>query len=125
MKKVLLSLIVCVYATVAVSLNGVEQNVIPLTEMEIGVPLDDADGSDPLKPTDPTRFQATISGHTIQVVANTGMIARMQVENNTTGEIMEDMSFTANTLFSITATGSYTLYIKSGNTLVAGEFEVE
>ena len=93
--------------------------------MEIGVPLDDADGSDPLKPTDPTRFQATISGHTIQVVANTGMIARMQVENNTTGEIMEDMSFTANTLFSITATGSYTLYIKSGNTLVAGEFEVE
>ena len=125
MKKVLLSLIVCVYATVAVSLNGVEQNVIPLTEMEIGVPLDDADGSDPLKPTDPTRFQATISGNVLHVVANTGMIARMQVENNTTGEVVEEKSFTATTVVSISAAGSYTLYIQSGNTMVAGEFEVE
>ena len=104
-----------------------EEQVIVLEEVCCLVPLDEPGEDDRIDPSTPplTRFQATISGHTLQVVANTGMIARMQVENNTTGEIMEDISFTNNTLFSITATGSYTLYIKSGNTLVAGEFEIE
>ena len=97
---------------------------IPLVIVELPSPLDDNQEQSDL-PTIPTRFQATISGHTLQVVANTGMIARMQVENNTTGEVVEDKSFTANTVASISAAGSYTLYIQSGNTMVVGEFEVE
>lgn len=97
---------------------------IPLVIVELPSPLDDNQEQSDL-PTIPTRFQATISGHTLQVVANTGMIARMQVENNTTGEVVEDKSFTATTVASISAAGSYTLYIQSGNTMVAGEFEVE
>ena len=97
---------------------------IPLVIVELPSPLDDNQEQSDL-PTIPTRFQATISGHTLQVVANTGMIARMQVENNTTGEVVEEKSFTATTVVSISAAGSYTLYIQSGNTMVAGEFEVE
>ena len=97
---------------------------IPLVIVELPSPLDDNQEQSDL-PTIPTRFQATISGHTLQVVANTGMIARMQVENNETGEVVEDKSFTANTVASISAAGSYTLYIQSGNTMVAGNFEVE
>ena len=97
---------------------------IPLVIVELPSPLDDNQEQSDL-PTIPTRFQATISGHTLQVVANTGMIARMQVENNTTGEVVEDKSFTATTVASISAAGSYTLYIQSGNTMVAGDFEVE
>lgn len=97
---------------------------IPLVIVELPSPLDDNQEQSDL-PTIPTRFQATISGHTLQVVANTGMIARMQVENNTTGEVVEEISFTATTVASISAAGSYTLYIQSGNTMVAGEFEVE
>lgn len=97
---------------------------IPLVIVELPSPLDDNQEQSDL-PTIPTRFQATISGHTLQVVANTGMIARMQVENNETGEVVEDKSFTATTVASISAAGSYTLYIQSGNTMVAGEFEVE
>lgn len=97
---------------------------IPLVIVELPSPLDDNQEQSDL-PTIPTRFQATISGHTLQVVANTGMIARMQVENNTTGEVVEDKSFTATTVASISAAGSYTLYIQSGNTMVVGEFEVE
>ena len=97
---------------------------IPLVIVELPSPLDDNQEQSDL-PTIPTRFQATISGHTLQVVANTGMIARMQVENNEPGEVVEDKSFTANTVASISAAGSYTLYIQSGNTMVAGEFEVE
>ena len=97
---------------------------IPLVIVELPSPLDDNQEQSDL-PTIPTRFQATISGHTLQVVANTGMIARMQVDNNETGEVVEDKSFTATTVASISAAGSYTLYIQSGNTMVAGEFEVE
>ena len=97
---------------------------IPLVIVELPSPLDDNQEQSDL-PTIPTRFQATISGNTLQVVANTSMIARMQVENNTTGEVVEEISFTATTVASISAAGSYTLYIQSGNTMVAGEFEVE
>lgn len=97
---------------------------IPLEIVELPSPLDDNQEQSDL-PTIPTRFQATISRHTLQVVANTGMIARMQVENNETGEVVEDKSFTATTVASISAAGSYTLYIQSGNTMVVGEFEVE
>ena len=97
---------------------------IPLVIVELPSPLDDNQEQSDL-PTIPTRFQATISGNTLQVVANTSMIARMQVENNTTGEVVEDKSFTATTVASISAAGSYTLYIQSGNTMVVGEFEVE
>ena len=97
---------------------------IPLVIVELPSPLDDNQEQSDL-PTIPTRFQATISGNVLHVVANTGMTTRMQVENNTTGEVVEDKSFTATTVASISAAGSYTLYIQSGNTMVAGEFEVE
>lgn len=104
-----------------------EEQVIELAEISCPIPLDEPGEDDRIDPSTPpaTRFQATISGNVLHVVANTGMIARMQVENNETGEVVEDKSFTANTVASISAAGSYTLYIQSGNTMVAGDFEVE
>lgn len=118
-------LAVCANLFVSVAQAQAAEQVINLVEIALPSPLDDLEGNngDPEVPI--RRFQATISGHTLQVVANTGMIARMQVENNTTGEVVEDKSFTATAVTSISAAGSYTLYIQSGNTLVAGEFEVE
>ena len=118
------TLFLCTMCIMSVYANFNCIQEIPLEIVELPSPLDDNQEQSDL-PTIPTRFQATISGHTLQVVANTGMIARMQVENNETGEVVEDKSFTATTVASISATGSYTLYIQSGNTMVAGEFEVE
>ena len=118
------TLCICTMCIMSVYANFNCIQEIPLEIVELPSPLDDNQEQSDL-PTIPTRFQATISGHTLQVVANTGMIARMQVENNTTGEVVEDKSFTATTVASISAAGSYTLYIQSGNTMVAGEFEVE
>ena len=118
------TLFLCTMCIMSVYANFNCIQEIPLVIVELPSPLDDNQEQSDL-PTIPTRFQATISGHTLQVVANTGMIARMQVENNTTGEVVEDKSFTATTVASISAAGSYTLYIQSGNTMVAGEFEVE
>ena len=118
------TLCICTMCIMSVYANFNCIQEIPLVIVELPSPLDDNQEQSDL-PTIPTRFQATISGHTLQVVANTGMIARMQVENNTTGEVVEDKSFTATTVASISAAGSYTLYIQSGNTMVAGEFEVE
>ena len=118
------TLCICTMCIMSVYANFNCIQEIPLVIVELPSPLDDNQEQSDL-PTIPTRFQATISGHTLQVVANTGMIARMQVENNTTGEVVEDKSLTATTVASISAAGSYTLYIQSGNTMVAGEFEVE
>lgn len=118
-------LAVCANLFVSVAQAQAAEQVINLVEIALPSPLDVIDESNDDATPPVTHFQATISGHTLQVVANTGMIARMQVENNETGEVVEDKSFTATTVASISAAGSYTLYIQSGNTLVAGEFEVE
>lgn len=124
-KTFLLMLAVCANLFVSVAQAQAAEQVINLVEIALPSPLDVIDESNDDATPPVTHFQATISGHTLQVVANTGMIARMQVENNETGEVVEDKSFTATTVASISAAGSYTLYIQSGNTLVAGEFEVE
>ena len=118
-------LAVCANLSISVAQTQATEQVINLVEIALPSPLDELDeGKDTSNP--PMQFfQATISGNMLHVVANTGMIARMQVENNTTGEVVEDKSFTATTVAPIYATGSYTLYIQSGNTMVAGEFEVE
>ena len=118
------TLCICTMCIMSVYANFNCIQEIPLVIVELPSPLDDNQEQSDL-PTIPTRFQATISGNTLQVVANTSMIAPMQVENNTTGEVVEDKSLTATTVASISAAGSYTLYIQSGNTMVAGEFEVE
>ena len=118
-------LAVCANLSISVAQAQAAEQVINLVEIALPSPLDAIDESNDDATPPVTRFQATISGHTLQVVANTGMIARMQVENNTTGEVVEEISFTATTVASISAAGSYTLYIQSGNTMVAGEFEVE
>lgn len=128
MKKKSLLLATLCLCTICIISAYANQNCIQeifLEVIETPVPLDDnqEQPSTVLPPVN--RFQATISGNTLQVVANTGMIARMQVENNETGEVVEDKSFTATAVASISAAGSYTLYIQSGNTLVVGEFEVE
>lgn len=94
-------LAVCANLFVSVAQAQAAEQVINLVEIALPSPLDDLEGNngDPEVPI--RRFQATISGHTLQVVANTGMIARMQVENNTTGEVVEDKSFTATAVTSL------------------------
>lgn len=103
---------------------------IPLTVISyLGIgstPLDDSEqlGGD-TNSTDPNRFRATLSGHTLQVVANTGMPARVEVTNQTTGQKIISTAFKGSTTKVIPNTGNYSVEIKSAGTTVGGYFEVQ
>ena len=102
---------------------------IPLTIISyLGIgstPLDDTGTSDFTPPTDPNQFRATLSGHTLQVVANTGMPARVEVTNQTTGQKIISTAFKGSTTKVIPNTGNYSVEIKSAGTTVGGYFEVQ
>lgn len=102
---------------------------IPLTVISyLGIgstPLDDTGTSDSTPPTDPNQFRATLSGHTLQVVANTGMPARVEVTNQTTGQKIISTAFKGSTTKVIPNTGNYSVEIKSAGTTVGGYFEVQ
>lgn len=102
---------------------------IPLTIISyLGIgstPLDDTGTSDSTPPTDPNQFRATLSGHTLQVVANTGMPARVEVTNQTTGQKIISTAFKGSTTKVIPNTGNYSVEIKSAGTTVGGYFEVQ
>lgn len=87
-------------------------------------PMDDSESSQ-IEPPHPTRFRATINGHELFVSANTNRTAHLIVENNTTGDIVEEKTFISSTTLHISQQGDYTLYIISDDTAVMGEFAVE
>lgn len=118
-------LAMCANLFFLVAQEHASEQVVNLEEMALPFPLDilDEGDEDPKPPIN--RFQAIISGSTLRVVANTGMTARMQVENNTNSEVVVDKMFTTSTISTISTPGCYILYIQSGNTMVVGEFEVQ
>lgn len=123
MKKIFILLALCIASTIAVFPTSFAEVEIPLFEMETSLPLDDRD--EPGDITPPTRFRATINGHELFVSANTNRTAHLIVENNTTGDIVEEKTFISSTPLHISQQGDYTLYIISDDTAVMGEFAVE
>lgn len=123
MKKIFILIALCIAGTITVfpiSSNKIE---IPLLEMETASPLDDHDKPGDVTP--PTRFRATIDGHELFVSANTNRTAHLIVENNSTGDIVEEKTFISSTPLHISQQGDYTLYIISDNTAVVGEFAIK
>ena len=76
-------------------------------------------------PPEPNQFRATLSGHTLQVVANTGMPARVEITDQTTGQKIISSAFKGSTTKVIPNTGNYSVEIKSAGTTVGGYFEVQ
>lgn len=116
-------MVLCIAGTIMVFPISSNEMEIPLLEMETSLPLDDRDAPGGITP--PTRFRATINGHKLCVSANTNKSAHVIVENNSTGDIVEEKTFTSDLPVTISQKGDYTLYIISDDTAVIGEFTVE
>lgn len=108
--------------TAMINANSSCMQEITLVECAI-TPMDDSEDAQ-TDPTPPTRFRATISGHDLFVSANTNRTAHVIVENNSTGEIVEEKAFVASTPVNIPQRGNYTLYLISDDTTAMGEFSV-
>lgn len=100
------------------------QEIVLTESMTVG-PLDNVDKEDESGVPNPTCFRATISGHELFVLADANKMMRLIVENNHTGEIVEERAFVSAVLVTIPQKGDYTLYIISDNTIVVGEFTIE
>ncbi len=123
MKKLLI-IALFVLGMCNVSVFGMVQEII-LTELYSIMPLDDP-GNETLggRPR-PTQIQASIDGNQLSVGADTDMPAYVEVINQETGEVVADEEFEDETEISIETSGSYTVQIYSGNTVMTGEFDVE
>jgi hypothetical protein len=123
MKK-LLVITLFVLGMCNVSAFGMVQEVI-LTEVYSIMPLDDPEDDGAGERPDPTRFHASIDGNQLSVGADTDMPAYVEVIDEETGEVVVEEEFEGETEVTIDQTGSYTVQIYSGNTIMTGEFEVE
>jgi hypothetical protein len=106
------------------SVFGMVQEII-LTELYSIMPLDDPERETIGGRPNPTQIRATIDGNHLSVGAYTEMPAYVEVINQETGEVVADEEFEGETEVTIDQTGSYTVQIYSGNTVMTGEFEVE
>ena len=107
-----------------VSVFGMVQEII-LTELYSIMPLDDPANETLGGRPRPTRFHASIDGNQLSVGADTDMPAYVEVIDEETGEVVVEEEFVDETEVTIDQTGSYTVQIYSGNTIMTGEFEVE
>ena len=107
-----------------VSVFGMIQEII-LTELYSIIPLDDANDEGRGTRPDPTLFRVTLYDNILSVGADTDMPAYVEVIDEETGEVVVEEEFVDETEISIEDTGSYTVQIYSGNTVMTGEFEVE
>ena len=123
MKKVFI-LALLVLGMCNASVFGMAHEII-LTELYSIMPVDDANDDGRGRRPDPTQFHASIDGNHLSVGAYTEMPAYVEVINQETGEVVADEEFEDETEISIETSGSYTVQIYSGNTVMTGEFEVE
>lgn len=123
MRKVLIFIAFWMVGSTIVFSAPCTESEIPLWDMEAVAPLDDLGSSSWSTP--PKRFRATISGHELFVSGNTNKPAHVIVENNSTGDIVEEKTFTSDLPVTISQKGDYTLYIISDDTAVIGEFSIE
>ena len=103
---------------------GMEHEIV-LTELYSIMPLDDPDDDGAGGRPNPNQFRAFMKGNLLSVGAYTEMPAYVEVINQETGEVVADEEFEDETEISIETSGSYTVQIYSGNTIMTGEFEVE
>ncbi len=103
---------------------GMSQEII-LTELYSIIPFDDPGNTIGDVRPEPNRIRATIDGNHLSVGAYTEMPAYVEVINQETGDVVADEEFEDETEISIETSGSYTIQIYSGNTVMTGEFEVE
>lgn len=123
MKKVFI-LALLVLGMCNASVFGMAHEII-LTELYSIMPVDDANDDGRGRRPDPTQFHASIDGNHLSVGAYTEMPAYVEVINQETGEVVADEEFEDETEISIETSGSYTVQIYSGNTVMTGEFDVE
>ena len=123
MKKILI-IALFVLGMCNVSVFGMVQEII-LTELYSIMPLDDPANETLDGRPRPTRFHASIDGNHLSVGADTDMPAYVEVIDEETGEVVVEEDFEGETEVTIDQTGSYTVQIYSGNTVMTGEFEVE
>ena len=103
---------------------GLEREIV-LTELYSIMPFDDPERETVGEGPDPNQIRATIDGNHLSVGAYTDMPAYVEVIDEETGEVVADEEFEDETEISIETSGSYTVQIYSGNTVMTGEFEVE
>lgn len=127
MKKILLCL-VCTLIIGVPKMYADDDCIQSIVLQEIGLPtpMDDFNEESTGEPNPPfSHFRASISGNILQVTSNLGIVARLQVENNTSGEFVADKVFNTSTTSIIPSTGSYTVYIISNNTVYVGLFDIK
>lgn len=107
-----------------VSMLGMVQEII-LQEVYSIMPLDDPEDDANQGRPNPTRFHASINGNSLSIGAYTDMPAYVEVVDQATGEVVVEEEFVDETEATINQSGSYTIQIYSGNTIMTGEFEVE
>ena len=123
MKKILI-IALCVLGMYNAPVFGMVQEII-LTELYSIMPLDDPGDKVGGGRPDPNQIRAFINGNYLSIDAHTDMPAYVKVVDQETGEVVADEEFEDETEISIETTGSYTVQIYSGNTVMTGEFEVE
>ena len=89
------------------------------------LPLDDAKDDAVGGRPEPNLIRATIDGNHLSVGADTDAPAYVEVIDTATGVVVAEEEFLDETEVSIPQSGSYVVQIYLGNTVMAGEFEVE
>ena len=90
---------------------------------------DPLDGSDkePIEPTRPRSFRATIDGNTLSIVKLESGIpsAQATVVNASTGSIVVNEQFTTSMSEQITTSGVYVLHLETATGALVGQFIVQ
>ena len=100
--------------------------VIQMSPLPGDDPLDGPE-QDPINPTRPTSFRATINGSTLSVQKLESAIpsAQATVVNSSTGNIVLNQQFTTSLSGQIATQGVYVLHIQTANGALVGQFVVQ
>lgn len=131
MKRKIITLVLGCLFLVPFALNAHEvviqlQEVIGLNVMPGDSPMDDP-SKEPINPTRPNDFRATINGHSLTITKQEASIPSAQavVVNAATGGIVVNEQFANSLNEQISATGVYVLHIETEGGALVGQFIVE
>lgn len=131
MKNKFIALALCLLFVLPCALRAHEvviqlQEVIGLNVLPGDSPLDDP-SKDPIHPTRPTDFRATIDGNSLSIQKCDATIPSAQaiVVNAATGGIVVNENFTNSLQEQISASGVYVLHIETEGGALVGQFIVE
>lgn len=102
------------------------QEVIGMTQLHGDSPLDKPD-KEPVEPTRPNDFRATIDGHALAITKQESSIpsAQATVVNASTGSIVLNQQFTTSLQEQISNAGVYVLHITTEGGALVGQFIVQ